>query len=401
MLKLQQSRKWLIWLVAVVFLVILGAGGWWLFKHGMPVKEGPVVRKEQPAKDEVKPVSVESKVFFAGNSFWGRYTNDAAMKTEDPYEFPFARLKEFERDKYDAWVTGLECPTTQKGVKMTSAEMEATLTFNCDPGYLPEFAKWFDVVSLANNHTDNMGADGFKETQEALAKQKIQYFGHYDPDELDEICDVISLPVTVNNDDGSKTKGKLPVAMCGYHGVFKVPSAESVELISQYAKHMPVIVLPHSGAEYKPSADEIKQNSYHSMIDAGAEMIIGDHPHWIQNTEAYKGRLIAYSMGNFMFDQQFNQEVTRSAVITARMKSDDVDAKKLAKWLELGEKCSGYQDDCLEQASQMGLEKINLSYKFDFIPTNNKGLQVYPSPESRASVEQRLNWSATMKELGQ
>lgn len=396
MLKIRQKKQgrwwWLIVLGLAAGLVFVA---WWLNLPKDSEKSSENIKK--PA-EVPKVTKIESKIMLAGNSFWGRYTNDAAKKTSEPYGFPFARLHEFGRDKYDAWVTGLECPTAKKGVNMTSAQMEATLTFNCDPAYLPEFAKWFTAVSLANNHTDNMGADGFKETQGALDEHKIQYFGHYEPDELDELCDVISLPVRASLSDGGSKKAKLPVAMCGYHGVFKIPSTESINVIRKYAEIMPVIVMPQSGAEYKPAPDEIKTTLYRAFIDAGADMVIGDHPHWVQTTEAYKGKLIVYSMGNFMFDQQFNQEVTRSAAIEVDLM---VDGEGLDRWLELGEKCESYQDDCLEQARGQELTKLKPKYNFGVIATDNKGYQTRPAPELQDGIEQRLRWRETMQALGQ
>ena len=238
------------------------------------------------------------------------------------------------------------------------------------PAYLGEFAKWFDIVTLANNHTDNMGADGFLETQQSLGDNKIQYFGHYDPSELDEVCEVVSLPVKIHYDDKSEREGLLPVAMCGYHGVFKLPSAEAVALISKYAEKMPVIVFPHAGAEYKPVPDQIKTSLYRSFVDAGADMVVGDHPHWVQSTEVYNGKLIIYSMGNFMFDQQFNQEVTRSAAIDVEITSEG-GSEQLEGWLELGDGCKKYHDDCFDRAEQKDLSRIQLNYKFNAIATSN------------------------------
>lgn len=389
------------WLAGLIIALVVAGFGLWLMaqKAAEPVRQGP--GDTTPVAKQAKAISLKSDVLFAGNSFWGRYTNDAAKKTAEPHKFPFARLHEFERDKYDAWITGLECPTAEKGVSMTSAEMEATLTFNCDPAYLPEFAKWFDAVSLANNHTDNMGADGFLETQKALEANNIQYFGHYEPDNLDDICDVVSLPVTVTKDNAKTEKRKLPVAFCGYHGVFKIPSQASVNEIKKYADIMPVIVMPQSGAEYKPAPDEIKTTLYRSFIDAGADMVIGDHPHWIQTTEAYKGKLIVYSMGNFMFDQQFNQEVARSAAIAVNITTENANADELDKWLEIGEKCQIYHDSCLETAKAAKLDKLPLKYSFRAIATDNKGYQTRPAPELQSAVEQRLRWSETMQALGQ
>ncbi|MEO8691591.1 MAG: CapA family protein [Candidatus Saccharimonas sp.] len=388
-------------IIILVLLVVGGAAAWGLWSHRPEKIDQSSTSSDTKLAPHATPESLSSLMMFTGNSFWGRYTRDAANKTDNPAQFPFARLHEFDRDKYDAWMTGVECPTTQGAVDMSSKDMEATLTFNCDPSYLPEFAKWFTAVTLANNHTDNMGVDGFSETQTALAKNGIQYFGHYDPENLDNLCDVISLPVRATLSDGSIMKGKLPVAMCGYHGVFKIPSSDSVSVISKYTAIMPVFVMAHSGAEYQPAADTIKQNSYRSMIDAGADMVLGDHPHWVQNTEDYKGKLIVYSMGNFMFDQQWGAEVTRSAAIVVDATVDKSDASQLAGWLKLGETCAGYHDSCLAEAKAQGLKKLDLKYKFDFVATDDTGYQTHPAPELRSGIEKRLNWDKTMQALGQ
>jgi len=77
------------------------------------------------------------------------------------------------------------------------------------------------------------------------------------------------------------------------------------------------------GKEYVATPDELKTSIYHSMIDQGADMGLGDHPHWVQTSEAYKGKPIFYSMGNFMFDQQDTTEVTRSAAIDVTLKADN------------------------------------------------------------------------------
>jgi poly-gamma-glutamate synthesis protein (capsule biosynthesis protein) len=325
--------------------------------------------------------------------------NDWAMDSPLKTAYPFSRLNEFHRDQYNAWITGLECPT-KSGVHMTSAEMEVALQFNCSPDYLPEAAKWFTAFTLANNHTDNQGVDGFNETKQLLDKNGIQYFGHYDPRALDDICDVISLPVTITNDDTSTTNGKLPIAMCGYHGVFRIPPPESVAVMEKYAKLMPVFAMPHMGVEYEPAPDQLKTDFYRSLIDAGADAVFGDHPHWIQNTESYKGHLIVYSMGNFMFDQQGSTELERSAAIQVVLKINDNDKAMLKKWLELGEKCSSYHDTCLQDAKSEGLKKLNISFQFGVVGTNDGNKITKPAtPEAQKSILQRLNWQSTMNQL--
>jgi poly-gamma-glutamate synthesis protein (capsule biosynthesis protein) len=315
------------------------------------------------------------------------------------YEYPFSRLNEFNRDQYDAWISGIECPLVA-GVHMTSAEEDSTLTFNCSPNYLPEAAKWFTAFTLANNHTDNQGVDGFTETKQHLEDNKIQYFGNPDPTVLDDVCEVIGLPVTVLNDDDSQTKGHLPVAMCGYHGVFQIPPAEAVAEMQKYSPYMPVIAMPHMGTEYKSAPDQLKTDFYRSLIDGGADMVLGDHPHWIQPAESYKGHLIVYSMGNFMFDQQDTSEVVRSAGIRVVMKTSGSNYDLLKKWLALGGTCIAFKDDCLNQAKKQGLAKLAINYQFGVVGTNDADKIVKPATaEQQASILERLQWQSAMNQL--
>jgi poly-gamma-glutamate synthesis protein (capsule biosynthesis protein) len=364
-----------------------------------------VVAPDQTSKNEkviVKPIlptSISSNVLFLGNTFWGRYIDDWSMASPLKYQYPFSRLNELNRDQYDAWISGLECPTVA-GVHMTSAEQEQALQFNCSPDYLPEAAKWFTAFTLANNHTDNQGVDGFNETRQQFDKNGIQYFGHYDPSVIEDNCEVIGLPVTVINDNKSSAKGKLPVAMCGYHGVFKIPPQEAIAEMQKYSKYMPVVAMPHMGVEYKTAPDGLKVGVYRSMIDNGADMVIGDHPHWIQNSESYNGHLIVYSLGNFMFDQQDTAEVVRSASIRAVMKSGVQNSDLLQKWLKIGESCSKFKDDCLDQVTKQNLTKLDMTYQFDALGTNDSGkIAKQATPEQLNSILQRLNWQSTVKNL--
>lgn len=396
-MKLQgKHRKWWILvsvgIIAGVSLIVLAV---LLFAQTVGTPQGETV-EPKPAP---KPVSVEANTLFFGNAFWGRYINDWAMASPLKTAYPFSRLGEFNRESYDAWIAGLECPTVAN-FSQTSAQEDATLSFNCSPDYLPEAAKWFTAFTLANNHTDNRGVEGFAETKQHLEENHIQYFGHYDPDELNDVCEVISLPVSVTYDDGAVKKQSLPVALCGYHGVFKIPSEESIALMEQYSKVMPVIAMPHMGVEYQPAPDQLKTATYRSMIDHGADMVIGDHPHWIQNTEAYKGHLIVYSMGNFMFDQQDTAEVVRSAAIRVVFQLKDANPEQLTKWLALSEDCRAFHDSCLVEAQTEGLSKLPFTYQFGVVGTNDSGKITKPAtPDQQASILTRLNWNAVMGEL--
>jgi hypothetical protein len=397
-MKLRTHRKKVWVIIAILIILVACAGVVAYYFLNQPAKTTKQTA-QQTLKPEPKPISITSNSLFTGNTFWGRNINQWSMASNLKTTYPFSRLNEFDRNSYDAWVTGLECPTVA-GFTQTVAEEEATLSFNCSPDYLPEAAKWFTAVSLANNHTDNRGAEGFAETKQQLDKNGIQYFGNYNPEVLEDVCDVMAYPVTVKYDDGSEKKQKLPVALCGYHGVFKTPSQNSLAQMEKYAKLMPVIAMPHSGAEYVAGPDQIKTASYRSMIDHGADMVLGDHSHWVQSTEAYNGKLIVYSMGNFIFDQQGNAEVTRSGPVRVLMSSNNVPSDSLQKWLALGEACAAYHDTCLEKAQQEKLEKIPMNYGFKVVGSNSANKITKPAaPAEQAAIEQRMTWSSTMSQL--
>ena len=347
------------------------------------------------------PVSIEAKTLFVGDTYWGRYVNDWAMASPQKTGYPFSRLGEFNRTSYDAWIANLECPTVP-GFTQTSAQEDATLSFNCSPDYLPEAAKWFTAVSLANNHTDNRGAAGFAQTKEQLELNSIQYFGHYDPAVTEDACEITALPVSVVYDDKTKQKKKLPIALCGYNGVFKIPSAESIAEIKKYADLMPVIVMPHMGAEYQTAPDSLRTQTYRAMIDAGADMVIGNHPHWVQTTEAYKGKLIVYSMGNFIFDQQANKEVMRSAAINVVMSTSGKSGKDLTAWLLLADDCAAihFKDGCLEQIKRQNLPELPMQYRYGVVGSSSSNKITKPASDAEtALILQRMNWTQTMTQL--
>ncbi|MBQ1373094.1 CapA family protein, partial [Candidatus Saccharibacteria bacterium] len=158
------------------------------------------------------------------------------------------------------------------------------------------------------------------------------------------------------------------------------------------------------GAEYQATHDAIRQNLYHAMIDAGVEMVLADHPHWTQDTEAYAGKLIVYSMGNFMFDQTSNKEVSRSAAITTDLKVTNASEVDFAAWDELSTACATLSAQaCFEKIQSAKLVAPKYDYHFGYIATTSAENRITrrASDAEQAEMAQRLNWSATMAALGQ
>ena len=347
-----------------------------------------------------KIVGAKTRVLFAGTTFWGRHTNEMARASDLGVKYPFSKLSTLHREDYNAWIGGLECPTVEKEGKHNKYEEESLFQFNCDPDYLPEAAKYFDAFLLGNNHTDNQGAEGFVETKKRLAENGIQYFGSYDYTDGQNNCDVIVLPIDVTFDDNSVVEYKMPFAFCSAHGVFGIPYAP-IENMKNYTDILPTVAMPHMGAEYQASHDTLRQNLYRSMIDNGVENVIGDHPHWTQDTEAYKGKLIVYSMGNFMFDQTFSKEVSRSAAIDATITFEKIDQTDFEKWNDLAEQCLSDKANCAKKIREAKLPKVSLAWSYSYHGTTsaNDRITRLASDAEQTEIGQRLNWWATMNAL--
>jgi poly-gamma-glutamate capsule biosynthesis protein CapA/YwtB (metallophosphatase superfamily) len=160
-----------------------------------------------------------------------------------------------------------------------------------------------NVANLANNHLTNFGPAGTNETEILLAKHGIGIsgLGQY------EIRDV---------------RG-IKFAFLGFNGVgAHIDRAEMKREIDLVRPKADVVVVAfHWGKEYEPLpvagpgiAPDNPREIGHLAIDDGADLVIGNHPHWVQPVEIYQGKLITYAHGNFIFDQMWSQE-TREGVV--------------------------------------------------------------------------------------
>jgi poly-gamma-glutamate synthesis protein (capsule biosynthesis protein) len=334
---------------------------------------------------------------FFGDLFVGRRIHNWSQASELKYKYPFSGLDTFNKGEYDNWIANLECPVTK--YDLTDHQQEVLLKFNCKPEYLPEASEWFEVFSLANNHTMNMNEyDGLNLTRQNLENNSIQYFGHYDNAVKKDLCEVVSLNGVLHYDEENTENAEVsvPVALCGYHGVFKLPLEEEIAVIEKYAKHLPVFVMPHQGAEYVKTSDQYKRSTFRSMIDYGADAVVGGHPHTVQEAENYKDKLIVYSLGNFIFDQQGNDLLTQGIALETKMTLDyNEDLRKL---LELD--CTEFKDKCVSEITARGINKPTYTLEYDIIPTNNSNkLAKKGSEKDMQDMLQRTNFKEVNNSL--
>ncbi|MEM6997556.1 MAG: CapA family protein [Patescibacteria group bacterium] len=401
MTKLAQDDSWpdelrqILLSAAAFLLVILGTI---LAARALDTTTGAETASIAPAAQDTAPVSIDGRYLFSGTIVWDRGIEEGATDQYgalDPAQ-PFSQLDTYEPEKYNAWIADLECPIAAEDVPPEIGY--STFEFNCRQEFLPEAARYFDVFNLANNHSGNSGREKLEETHEVLGYQNVQFFGDPDPSIRNSTCEVVGLPVTENYTDGTEREQFLPVAFCAWHYFFRTPEPGEIEVIKQYADVMPVFAFVHMGAEYQAQSTSIQKQVARRLIDNGADFVIGNNPHWVQEAEEYKGKLIVYSTGNFIFDQRRNSEVSRNVNIDVSVNAPyDLD---LEQWLEFGQSCMTYQDACLERATQLGLKRIDLSYAFAPVAGDMSGVASRRADQTiQTAVEERLNWEAVSSSL--
>lgn len=181
-----------------------------------------------------------------------------------------------------------------------------------------------DVVSIANNHAYDFGADGVRSTMRLLREAGVQHFGE----------------PFAESDYRTEVRG-VPLAFIGYNefqthadGTWG-PSTSTVHRIegARADGYLP-IVFAHWGDEYEPVPERVKRLA-REWIDAGAELVIGAHPHIVQEHEVFAGKHIYYSLGNLFFDQYWNDAVREGLLVEVTFSSNGVqDVREMRTYLE-------------------------------------------------------------------
>ena len=201
----------------------------------------------------------------------------------------------------DYTIGNLECPIATVGKPLDSK----IFSFRADPRVVARLKGRFDALALANNHSGDYGKAAFLETLDHLDRAGIRSFGGG--------RDLLAAhaPLWIE-------KKGLRIAVLSYNE-FKPRSFEagpdwpgiawsedsqvkSDIRAARAAGADLVIPFMHWGWEREPAPSERQRQLARLMIDAGADLIVGGHPHVTQGAEYYRGKLIVYSLGNFVFD---------------------------------------------------------------------------------------------------
>lgn len=233
-----------------------------------------------------------------GDVIPARYTDAIIRSRGDDFLYPVSATSEI-LSAGDLTIINLEAPLIASCPYHTSG-----FVFCGRPGFTVALqAAGVDVATLENNHIGNYGHSGISETTEHLRAAGIAWVDR-------------NTPAVVN------VRG-LRFGLLAFNGIGERIDREAMTTeIQTLRPQVDVLVVAfHWGAEYvslpqsTPGiADDDPVEIAHLAVDAGADLIIGNHPHWVQAVELHKGKLIVYAHGNFIFDQMWSYE-TRVGVI--------------------------------------------------------------------------------------
>ena len=229
----------------------------------------------------------------------------------------------------DVFFANLEGTASDKG-----ADQRNLYSFRMDPVVIPTLkGAGVSILSLANNHVNDWGRNAFIDTLARLKENEILYTGG----------------------GNNKTEAETPVIIekygmkIGYLGFSDVgpnnmsAGAEKAgillannpnfdEIIKNAAKQVDYLVVTfHFGEEYKEKHNTRQEKLAHRAIDNGAKIVIGSHPHVVQDTEVYSPKdctqsscmgYIAYSLGNFIFDQSWSKPTMKGMLLELKLFKD-------------------------------------------------------------------------------
>lgn len=212
---------------------------------------------------------------YIGQGYEGSFDQEYEKQNQDSAYYLKNVKDVFEKD--DLTIANLEGPLT------TSQDYaEKTFVFQGKPEYVEILTDGnIEAVTLANNHSKDHFEQGMTDTKAILDEKGIRHFGY------DESCMI-------------DVKG-IQVGFLGYAFPYEL-TAEMKKAISDLKDQCDIVVVYyHWGIERDKAPMESQRSLAKQTIDAGADLIIGSHPHVLQGIETYKGKKIVYSLGNFCF----------------------------------------------------------------------------------------------------
>jgi len=229
--------------------------------------------------------------------------------------------------KVDFLLAGLASSTDLTQFDLVGANLEGAVTnegrhyapemgfdFAFLPSRIAELKKYnFSYFTIANNHITDQGALGLQETRANLDTLGVNYSGDADAHISENSLKLVTI----------KDKKIALIALSMVYRNFELASMKKI-INEAHVEADWVIVNIHWGNEYQHDYSLLQQKIGRELIDGGADIIIGHHPHVVQGMEIYKKRPIFYSLGNFIFDQYFSSDTQEGLGIELELADDKI-----------------------------------------------------------------------------
>jgi AmmeMemoRadiSam system protein B len=258
----------------------------------------------------------------------------------------------------DAAIVNLEGAITNQPIKDDLDNPR--LIFHFSP-MVAKTLSWLHIngASQANNHSNNAGSEGIATTRSVLADAHIQSFGGPTESSISQVARF--------------TGQGLTLAVVGINLTFPGQKAEAALPVITELKKDPtvrVMVMPHWGTEYFAGHTQAQSDAAHAWIDAGADIVIGAHPHVIEDGELYREAPIIYSLGNLLFDQSFSRATQEGLLIGGKFTSSGL------TWFGLPTQSVAYKPELMRgQRKKDILEALYKPFK-DYLHITSAGTVV-------------------------
>jgi poly-gamma-glutamate capsule biosynthesis protein CapA/YwtB (metallophosphatase superfamily) len=304
MIQIANTIKAVLVVILVVVLVIA------VSKKQYSIFGKETYKREHTTKSNIMNKQQEATstlmITFVGDMMFDRYIRKMSLKHGDDHVFsciaPFLTSSDMVVGNLEGPITSR--PSTSMGSAIGSKD---NYSFTFPTSTAQVLARHnISIVSLGNNHSTNQGYKGLTETHMWLRKSGVAYFGG----------------VKGNDPVYRVEKNNTPLSFIGYNQF----GGDDVDIVAKKIQQEKetgrvVIVYAHWGDEYKEVNEGVREIA-RLFVTSGASLIIGSHPHVIQRSEVIDGVFVYYSLGNFIFDQYFQEDVKEGLVVVAKIDSN-------------------------------------------------------------------------------
>lgn len=254
----------------------------------------------------------QATIIFVGDMMFDRSVKASVVKNYGgDYQSFLSGIKAV--SEADLTFGNLEGPVSDRGNKVGSI-----YSFRFDPSVLPALkAAGFDVLSMANNHIGDYAYPALADTVTLMMKNGILPVGgglNKTDALLPRITKVNNLKICWFGASEFRPSWQAPTETRA--GINDVTDPVFYQTITNYKTQCDFIIASfHFGTEYLAFHNDFQEKYAKKAIDAGANLVVGHHPHVPEDVVTYKNGLIAYSLGNFIFDQYFSTSTMNGLVL--------------------------------------------------------------------------------------